>query len=273
MINIICPKCKSKLIFKKSKVLCNNCNSIFSVISDIICFIPETDEFYEGKFGAEKQKINKFKSYIKHIYFKCSVFGNRTKHEKYYSKLKAINDNKINVLDLGCGGGNPYLKRNNDFYIVGVDLSLTSLFNAKNVYDKVYKVPVTNLPFPSNSFDCVCSFDLIGHIPFNQKNSFLKEIHRVLKPGGLLAITVDFNIPRDNCVLESNVNVANLISIDGAEIYGEGRSDLFPGEKGFNFNQLISNSDIDIANYCDTLKTSIGFVLRKKDEATSANRE
>lgn len=124
------------------------------------------------------------------------MFGNRTKHEKYYSKLKAINDNKINVLVLSYGGDNPYLKHNNDFYIVGVDLSLTSLFNAKNVYDKVYKVPVTNLPFPSNSFDCVCSFDLIGHIPSSQKNAFFKEIHRVLKPEGLSFHYIEVDSPK-----------------------------------------------------------------------------
>ena len=92
----------------------------------------------------------------------------------------------------------------------------------------------------------------------------MNEMIRVLKPGGLLVVTVDFNIPRDNCLLESNVNVANLISMDKAEIYGKRCPDSFPGEEDFNFHRLISNSDIDITNYYDTLQTSIGFTLKKK---------
>ena len=95
----------------------------------------------------------------------------------------------------------------------------------------------------------------------------MNEMIRVLKPGGLLVVTVDFKIPGDNCFLESNVDIANLISIDGAEIYGEKCNDPFPGEKDFNFHQLIRNSDIDIVNYGDTLQTSIGFTLRKKVES------
>ena len=41
--------------------------------------------------------------------------------------------------------------------------------------------------YASDSFDCVVSFQVIEHIQDDQL--FLKEIHRVLKPGGLALIT------------------------------------------------------------------------------------
>ena len=204
----------------------------------------------------------------------------------------------MSVLDAGCGKSPlQFLLSDVSCRVVGIDpfenvewhginRRLAKRFGCSIEYRRE---SIESTSYADNTFDRVCCVSVIEHcrveedrnekmIPQteedrNLQRRMMNEMIRVLKPGGLLAITVDFNIPRDNCVLESNVNVANLISIDGAEIYGEGRSDLFPGEKGFNFNQLISNSDIDIANYCDTLKTSIGFVLRKKDEATSANRE
>jgi hypothetical protein len=96
------------------------------------------------------------------------------------------------------------------------------------------------------------------------QRKMMKEMVRVLKVGGFLVLTVDFNIPRNNCLLQSNVDVENLISIEGTEIYGKRCPELFPGEKDFNFYELINNSDIDITNYYDTLQTSLGFVLQKK---------
>lgn len=196
MIEILCPKCKSKLIHKEDKVICNDCNSIFPIISGVINFFPDIDEFYEGKFGVDKTRIDFLKRRLAQIYLKVSVFGLRTKHEKYYQKLRSICSNQIKVLDLGCGGGNSTLKISKDFYIVGIDLSLSSLLRAREVYDEVYKASATLLPFPSGTFDCVSSFDLIGHIPLSQKDEIMKEIYRVLKPGGLSFHYIEVDSPK-----------------------------------------------------------------------------
>jgi ubiquinone/menaquinone biosynthesis C-methylase UbiE len=42
------------------------------------------------------------------------------------------------------------------------------------------------LPITSNSIDCVLSNCVINLLPLNGKANLLKEIHRVLKPGGRL---------------------------------------------------------------------------------------
>ena len=162
----------------------------------------------------------------------------------------------------------------------GIDRKLAKRFGCQIEYRKE---SLESISYEDNTFDRVCCVSVIEHCreqfvknekmtPQTEKDRKLQrrmmnEMIRVLKPGGLLVVTVDFNIPRDNCDLDSNVDIANLISIDGAEIYGEKCNDPFPGEKGFNFHQLIRNSDIDIVNYGDTLQTSIGFTLRKKVES------
>lgn len=196
MIETVCPKCKSELIHNEDKMICANCDSVFPIISGIVDFFPGVDEFYEGKFGAGKSENLLSRGHIARTYLKVSVFGVRTKHEEYYRKLKPIDGDRIKVLDLGCGGGNPSLKLNKSFYVVGIDLSLSSLLNARQVYDEVHKASATLLPFPSNTFDCVFSFDLIGHIPLNQKDGIFKEIFRVLKLGGLSFHYIEVDSPK-----------------------------------------------------------------------------
>ena len=177
-----CPNCGSNLKMKGNSVNCIKCNQEFPVISGIIDFYNKTDRFYEGKFDLENTRKKYFDKYpiATKLYLQISAFGFRNQHQKYYRKLPA----NSKVLDLGCGGGDPYLK-NNNFRLIGIDISLSSLKIAKEIYDEVYRIAVPTLPFKSNSFDCVCSFDLIGHIPTVHKNELLKEISRVLKPGGL----------------------------------------------------------------------------------------
>lgn len=46
-----------------------------------------------------------------------------------------------------------------------------------------------HLPFPENSFDAACSFQVIEHIPEPQMLPCLTEIRRVLKPNGLLFLS------------------------------------------------------------------------------------
>lgn len=52
---------------------------------------------------------------------------------------------------------------------------------------KLIEGDARNLPFDDNSFDLVYTITVLQEIP--DKNKVLKEIKRVLKPGGILAVT------------------------------------------------------------------------------------
>jgi SAM-dependent methyltransferase len=86
------------------------------------------------------------------------------------------------VLDVGCGGGNEYLTLVGP--VIGIDLSLPSLVNARTIYHDVACADVGVLPFPDDSFDYVVSRDVLGHIPLPDKDRTYGELLRVLKPGG-----------------------------------------------------------------------------------------
>lgn len=102
------------------------------------------------------------------------------------------------VLDLGCGTGTQTLvvgRRCGS--IVGVDVSETAVEQAQQMgthFDGMidasfHCTPIEAAGFDAESFDKVCSFCVIEHIPNYQE--VLKELHRLLKPNGQMILSAD----------------------------------------------------------------------------------
>ena len=98
------------------------------------------------------------------------------------------------ILDLGCGNGRLFeFLRDKKIDYIGIDNSEKLIEIAKKRYPKArFQVAdVLNLPFPDNFFDKIYSIAVLHHIPSEEfRLQFLKEARRVLKPGGLLILTV-----------------------------------------------------------------------------------
>jgi len=98
------------------------------------------------------------------------------------------------LLDLGCDDGTVVLERVKDKIetpsISGLDSSPQKVALAKK---KGVQAQVANLehPFPyaSDSFDLVTANQIIEHLV--NIDGFLREIHRVLKPGGYLILSTE----------------------------------------------------------------------------------
>jgi ubiquinone/menaquinone biosynthesis C-methylase UbiE len=108
------------------------------------------------------------------------------------------------VLDVGTGTGiiANYAARliDNSVSVFGIDLSegmlKKSILNAKKLSItnvQFHHMDAENLELPSESFDSVISMYAIDHFP--NAAQALKEMHRVLKPGGRLVVSMGCRIP------------------------------------------------------------------------------
>lgn len=101
-----------------------------------------------------------------------------------------------NILDVGCGigGSSLYLAQKFNANATGITLSPVQASRASEravefgLQDRTnFQVAdALNMPFEDNSFDLVWSLESGEHMPDKQK--FLQECYRVLKPGGKLIL-------------------------------------------------------------------------------------
>lgn len=130
--------------------------------------IFQKEQFSPGFLGL---LVNPFYFARKGLYENISILSNHIKGD---------------TLDVGCGQ-KPYEKLFNSSRYIGLELD--TIENRKNKKAD-YFYDGTTFPFQDNEFDSVIANEVFEHV-FNLDN-FLREIYRVLKPGGILLITVPF---------------------------------------------------------------------------------
>lgn len=101
------------------------------------------------------------------------------------------------VLDAGCGFGGTIASLNENFnqmQLVGLNIDARQLERARqevqpreNNQIEFVEGDACHLPFPDASFDVVLAVECIFHFP--SREAFFKEVKRVLRPHGRLAIS------------------------------------------------------------------------------------
>lgn len=113
------------------------------------------------------------------------------------SSFCALRGGEVKVLDMACGTGDVSIAlRRKGLDVVGADISENMLALARK------KAPgidfrygdASELPFADRSFDAVTI--AFGIRNFDERAQCIRELHRVLKDGGMLAIA-EFSIPRN----------------------------------------------------------------------------
>jgi SAM-dependent methyltransferase len=116
------------------------------------------------------------------------------------------------LLDIGCGGGRhtfEALRLGAD--VVALDQSARDLLDVESVVAAMtnagevirphgpvaLRADALALPFPDDSFDRVIASEILEHVP--QDGAAIAEIFRVVKPGGLVAVSVPRRWPEWIC--------------------------------------------------------------------------
>lgn len=152
------------------------------------------------------------------------------------------------VLDAGCGvgGSSIWLAKNKHAIVTGITLSNKQAARA-NAYaasvnlseNAAFEVQdYTRTPYESESFDVVWAIESVCHA--SNKEDFIKEAYRLLKPGGQL-IMADFFIVREgNATDQRNINA-----------WGYGWAVPF-FEKQENFQHMLKKAGFTTADMIDS---------------------
>ena len=99
------------------------------------------------------------------------------------------------LLDVGCNVGEFLAEcrgKRPDLRLAGVDVNRDAVAKARAALPgvEIERTTATMLPFAGGSFDCVTCIEVLEHIPEGQREAALREIGRVLRPGGSLILRV-----------------------------------------------------------------------------------
>ena len=129
----------------------------------------ETSETYKGLLSAHDE------AYLRH----------------YVELVTRYASSRSKILDLGCGNGiSARLLNQAGFDVVGTDISPLFLEDARaweNPKLRYRVCDVMELPFESESFNVICSNELIEHLP--DVETALTEMMRVVCTGGRIVLS------------------------------------------------------------------------------------
>lgn len=170
-----------------------------------------------------------------------------------------------NVLELGSGNGANifYLLEKKDANYTGVDLVENQISRANKLTKnraRFISADFNKLPFDNNSFEVVFSVEALCHSL--NKEQTLKEISRVLKPGGKLLI---FDGWRNKQLTETELEAAEIVERSMAVGLGGSQESWIKTSKRQGL-EVLSSEDFskDILNNTADFNSKARFFLNKK---------
>ena len=100
------------------------------------------------------------------------------------------------LLDAGCGAGVPVTKvLGEHFDVTGVDFAEAQIEMARQLVPEATFIchDIVDLDLPDGSFDAICSYYAIIHIPREEHAKLLQNFYRMLKPNRLALLCMGEN--------------------------------------------------------------------------------
>ena len=161
------------------------------------------------------------------IYRLTSTYDRAIPHEDTEGLHCLFQENGVRrILDLGCGDGRHlHYFSSLGYEMFGIDyapsaLRLANLWLAgDNLSAGLVCADMTGIPWRGELFDAVISFLVINHNPVKRISRTIEEIHRVLKPGGWLFVTVSTCKPLGTMRYHSGIEIETdtIVLTEGRE--------------------------------------------------------
>ena len=163
--------------------------------------------------------------------------------EKLKNNSQVLRDSETQVLDVACGTADSTiaLAKAGVPRVIGVDISEEMLKVGEKKIDKLNLNSVIslkvedceNLSFNDNTFDA--AFIAFGIRNFEDKKKGLKELHRVLKPNGLLLI-LELSVPQNKILLSLyKLYFLHILPFIGKKISGDNKAYTYLPQSVMNF--------------------------------------
>lgn len=137
------------------------------------------------ELSTSNSEIYQVEQRIRIYLSQSTVFESR--YRQYVNNIKSYRQGG-RLLDVGCNIG-LFLKvaREEGFEVTGVELNQGCAEYGKNHFGlNIHSEYLEIVNFPAENFDVVTLFDVLEHVP--DLHGFLREVGRVLKPGGLIVV-------------------------------------------------------------------------------------
>jgi ubiquinone/menaquinone biosynthesis C-methylase UbiE len=145
---------------------------------------------YNMNYKDPNKKMYFYESFANEFDSKMNMYDTNKRVDVFFNDFLKNEDLKNKkLLDAGCGTGWFSLAASQrDAQVTSMDLGENLLAQVKKKCDTDCVVgSILEIPFPENTFDYVISSEVIEHTPDPYKA--LYEIHRVLKPGGIMVLS------------------------------------------------------------------------------------
>ena len=188
MEEVNCPICEKSrgdplhLEGSFQMVRCSSCQFIFLNPRPTM---ESLHQFYQQYLPEEEASIESWEKMMKPVFHRAADLLRRYRRNG-------------RLLDVGAGFGFFLAEmKNRGWEAVGVEISQKALDYARNVLGlTIHPGPLEKVGFPDNHFDAVTGFYVIEHLPLPK--AFLRECHRILKPGGFLLLRYPHTTPIKN---------------------------------------------------------------------------
>lgn len=181
-VHFRCVKCSKNLFFEYSKqndhLLCSYCGSSFLIKNGVYFFEKNSTNEFVAKEADLLFKLKKFfKRYPRLFYYLAHFFGGIQFNISAKKFVRSLPKDKV-IINVGSG------ERKLGERVISLDLY--------NFIGVTLVASASNLPLQDNSVDAVVCDSLLEHV--QNPGEVMKEINRVLKPGGLVYVGTPFII-------------------------------------------------------------------------------